>query len=94
MEPQPKAASPDVETGGKPEQEESIWKICCYWLIDVIACLGRGAVACGHGFKWTARRCCYPIKELIVYTCERWHTWYYPYKAKIPSKGNIPGFAY
>mmetsp|Transcript_9 Transcript_9/g.13 ORF Transcript_9/g.13 Transcript_9/m.13 type:complete len:138 (+) Transcript_9:45-458(+) len=100
--------SPDLEAQSSPprsqvkpkkparasREDESNWKLCCYALIDLLACLGRGLWAAWFGCKWATKRCCYPIKEYVFEVIDRWTRWYYPYKARVPSKGDIPGFQY
>mmetsp|Transcript_28875 Transcript_28875/g.62867 ORF Transcript_28875/g.62867 Transcript_28875/m.62867 type:complete len:88 (+) Transcript_28875:121-384(+) len=77
----------------EPEEEESIWKRCCFCILDCLATVFRTLAACWFAIKWMTKRSCYPVKETCIGSWDKFSRWYHPYRVHKPT-ATVPSFQF
>jgi len=78
---------------GGEEEKENPCKTCCFQILDCLAVVARGLIACFGGIWRCIQRSCYRIKEPIFACIDKVKYAMSPYKKKIPYT-NVPRFSY
>lgn len=81
------------EGEGGEEEKENPCKACCFQILDCLAVVFRGIIACVGAIWRCIQRSCYRIKEPIFSCIDKVKFTMSPHKKKIPYT-NVPRFSY